>query len=329
MRPTLRQLQYIVATAETGRFSDAAEKLHVSQPSLSAQIADAEAHLGATIFERGRHGARVTPIGAEIVRRARYLLRQMEDIQSIARSGQTGLYGRVRLGVLPTIGLYLLPRCTASLHKDFPDLRLSIREESTVELQDKLVGGQMDVLVSTPEDHPASESIHLFRESLWIAVPADDRLAGDPSPLALSALADRPLLTLGMGHRLTSLVSELAHRAGAFVPTDYEGTSLDAIRHMAALGAGVAVLPQLYVTCEARRDDALIFRRIDAPIAERDIALIWRHGSPLREGFTQLAETFKNAARTALADDGQPLRHGTKTGPGPSEVPYQAFTSNA
>ncbi|WP_323762030.1 hydrogen peroxide-inducible genes activator [Maricaulis sp.] len=301
MRPTLRQLQYIVATAETGRFSDAAEKLNVSQPSLSAQIADAEAHLGATIFERGRHGARVTPIGAEIVRRARYLLRQMEDIQSIAQSGRLGLYGRVRLGVLPTIGPYLLPRCTATLHQNFPDLRLSIREESTVELQDKLADGQMDVLISTPEDHPASQSVHLFRESLWIAVPADDALADDRSPLALSALTGRPLLTLGMGHRLTSLVSELAHKAGAFISTDYEGTSLDAIRHMAALGAGVAILPQLYVTCEAKRDDALVYRRIDAPIAERDIALIWRHGSPLQDGLTQLAETFRTAARSALA----------------------------
>ena len=91
MRPTLRQLQYLVATADTGRFSDAAERLHVSQPSLSAQIAEAESHLGAIVFERGRHGARMTPLGAEIVRRARYVLRQMEDMQSIAKSGGLGL----------------------------------------------------------------------------------------------------------------------------------------------------------------------------------------------------------------------------------------------
>ena len=303
MRPTLRQLQYLVATAETGRFSDAAEQLNVSQPSLSAQIAEAEAHLGATVFERGRHGARLTPLGAEIVRRARYVLRQMEDMQSIARSGGLGLYGRVRMGVLPTIGPYLLPRATAALHNVFPDLRLSIREESTVELQDKLSDGRMDVLISTPEDHPSSESDHLFRESLWIAVPAGDELARHTSAIKLDALADRPILTLGMGHRLTSLVVELAHAAGAFVETDYEGTSLDAIRHMAALGAGVAVLPQLYVTCEARRDDFLVYRRIDAPIAERNIALVWRQGSPLHEGFTQLASVLRSAAITALSPE--------------------------
>jgi len=300
MRPTLRQLQYLVATADTGRFSDAAEQLHVSQPSLSAQIAEAEAHLGATVFERGRHGARVTPLGAEIVRRARYVLRQMEDMQSIAKTGGLGLYGRVRLGVLPTIGPYLLPRATAALHRDFPDLRLSIREESTVELQDKLTSGQMDVLISTPEDHGPTEAVHLFRESLWIAVPSDDALAQDTAPLDLDALAGRPILTLGMGHRLTSLVSELAHAAGAFVSTDYEGTSLDAIRHMAALGAGVAILPQLYVTCEARRDDVLVYRRIKAPMAERNIALVWRPGSPLHAGFTQLAEALRLAACSIL-----------------------------
>jgi len=305
MRPTLRQLQYLVATADTGRFSDAAEQLHVSQPSLSAQIAEAEAHLGATVFERGRHGARVTPLGAEIVRRARYVLRQMEDMQSIARSGGLGLYGRVRMGVLPTIGPYLLPRATGALHRDFPDLRLSIREESTVELQEKLADGRMDVLISTPEDHAPTESAHLFRESLWIAVPSDDPLAQDTAPLDLKALADRPILTLGMGHRLTSLVSELAHAAGGFVSTDYEGTSLDAIRHMAALGAGVAVLPQLYVTCEARRDDILVYRRISAPMAERNIALVWRQGSPLHDGFLQLAEALRLAANSILE-----TRHG-------------------
>lgn len=303
MRPTLRQLQYLVATADTGRFSDAAERLHVSQPSLSAQIAEAESHLGAIVFERGRHGARMTPLGAEIVRRARYVLRQMEDMQSIAKSGGLGLYGRVRMGVLPTIGPYLLPRATGALHREFPDLRLSIREESTVQLQEKLTDGQMDVLISTPEDHTPTASEHLFRETLWVAVPADDALAGNSAPIKLSELAGRPLLTLGMGHRLTSLVSELAHAAGAFVSTDYEGTSLDAIRHMSALGAGVAILPQLYVTCEARRDDILVYRRIDAPIAQRDIALVWRQGSPLHDGFTQLANVLRTAARSALSAD--------------------------
>ncbi|WP_291843889.1 LysR substrate-binding domain-containing protein [Maricaulis sp.] len=300
MRPTLRQLQYLVATAETGRFSDAAEQLHVSQPSLSAQIAEAEAHLGVIVFERGRYGARLTPLGAEIVRRARYVLRQMEDMQSIAKSGGMGLYGRVRLGALPTIGPYLLPRATAALHRDFPDLRLSIREESTVELQEKLTDGQMDVLISTPEDHSPTESAHLFKESLWIAVPGDDPLAADTGPIGLDQLAGRPVLTLGMGHRLTSLVSELAHAAGAFISTDYEGTSLDAIRHMAALGAGVAVLPQLYVTCEARRDDVLVYRRIDTPSAERNIALVWRQGSPLTDGFRQLASVLGSAANSLL-----------------------------
>ncbi|MDF1768896.1 LysR substrate-binding domain-containing protein [Maricaulis sp.] len=300
MRPTLRQLQYLVATADTGRFSDAAERLHVSQPSLSAQIAEAESHLGAIVFERGRHGARMTPLGAEIVRRARYVLRQMEDMQSIAKSGGLGLYGRVRMGVLPTIGPYLLPRATGALHREFPELRLSIREESTVELQDKLTDGQMDVLISTPEDHSPTDSAHLFRESLWVAVPSDDPLAAEAGPLDLDQLAGRPVLTLGMGHRLTSLVSELAHAAGAFVSTDYEGTSLDAIRHMAALGAGVAVLPQLYVTCEARRDDVLVYRRIDTPMAERNIALVWRQGSPLTDGLQQLADALRTAASTIL-----------------------------
>lgn len=318
MRPTLRQLQYLVATADTGRFSDAAKLLNVSQPSLSAQIAEAEAHLGVIVFERGRHGASLTPLGAEIIRRGRYVLRQMEDMKSIASNGRVGLYGRVRLGVLPTIGPYLLPRCTAGLHRAFPDLRLSIREESTVELQEKLIDGRMDVVISTPQDHAQTRSEHLFNESLWVAVPVDHPLADSTGPVRLDALAGQPLLSLGMGHRLAGLVAELAHQVGAYISTDYEGTSLDAIRHMSALGAGIAILPELYVACEARRDATLVYRRIAHASAQRDIALIWREASPLQDGFTDLAAALRAAATPILG-----------VGNNPVATPDQALTSNA
>lgn len=300
MKPTLRQLEYLVAIADSGRFSEAAERLNVAQPSLSTQVADAEAQLGATLFERSRSGAYPTPIGEQVIRRARYILRQMEDLKEIAAHGETGLFGRVRLGVLPTIGPYLLPRCTKPMHSRFPDLRLSINDAATDRLASMLEQGLLDAAVSTLEDHPGCSGVTLFSEKLWIAVEPADPLASTTRPVTLEELKERGFLTLGLGHRLTKLVQELAYRAGGYVASDYEGTSLDAIRHMAALGAGIAVLPDLYVQCEARRDDSLVFRQIDDPRAGRDISLVWRRQSPIREGLELLAEIMQDAARRVL-----------------------------
>ena len=301
MRPTFRQLEYLVAIDDTGRFSSAAHSMHVSQPSLSAQVAEAENQLGFKVFERGRHGAIATPLGRELLGRAREVLQSMSDIKRLAQYGQDGLVGQVRLGVLPTIGPYLLPRCTAQLHARYPHLRLSIREESSVVLNQSLADGRMDVVISAPEDHPGCVDEALFHERLWIAVPPDDPLAQVQTPVDLTQLSGRAFLTLGLGHRLNRLVAELAERSGGHLPADYEGTSLDAIRHMAALGAGIAVLPELYVRCEAERDNSLVFRRIEDPGAQRDIALIWRQGSPLTAGLSAIADIMREAAQSALA----------------------------
>ena len=260
MRPTFRQLEYLVAIDETGRFSSAAHSMHVSQPSLSAQVTEAESHLGFKVFERGRNGAIATPLGRELLTRAREVLQSMSDIKRLAQYGRDGLVGQVRLGVLPTIGPYLLPRCTARLHARYPQLRLSIREESSVVLNQALSDGRMDVVISAPEDHPGCTSAALFHERLWIAVPPDDPLAQTRGPVGLAELSGRAFLTLALGHRLNRLVADLAERSGGHLPADSEGTSLDAIRHMAALGAGVDVssplrlnLASLGIVCQRAR----------------------------------------------------------------------------
>ncbi|MFS2316747.1 LysR substrate-binding domain-containing protein [Maricaulis sp. D1M11] len=300
MKPTLRQLEYLVAIAETGRFSEAARRMNVSQPSLSAQVADAEDHLGVTVFERGRAGAILTPVGADIIRHARDVLHRMDDLKSVAKHGEGRLYGRIRLGVLPTIGPYLLPLCSKDLHTRFPDLRLVIRDEAPIDLAQGLEEGRLDAVISTWEEHPGYQGVRLFQESLSIAIAPDDPLADQEGPVDLGDLAGRAFLTLGLGHRLTLLVQRLAEQAGAYISTDYQGTSLDAIRHMAALGGGVAVLPELYLTTEAARDDSLAFRRINHPEARRDIALIWRETSPVALRLPELADQLSKAAKHIL-----------------------------
>ena len=300
MRPTLRQLQYLVAVAETGRFGEAARRLNVSQPSLSAQVAEVEASLGVTLIERGRSGAILTPRGEEFVRRARVILRQVEDLKAAVQHASGTLSGRIRLGVLPSIGPYLLPSVVLKLHSQYPEFRLGVRDENTVDLERGLNDGRLDTLISTPQDHPGSNHLELFREDMWICVPPDHGLAGTDAPVRIEDLVGETLLSLGSGHRLAFTVQSLADRAGAFVSSEYEGTSLDAVRQMAAMGAGVAVLPSLYTLREARRDAGLCLRRIDHPLARREIALIWRETSPLAEGFSTLAQTLSSVAEELL-----------------------------
>lgn len=300
MRPTLRQLQYLVAIADTGKFGDAAKRVNVSQPSLSAQIAEMETHLGTRLIERGRHGAFLTPLGEEAVRRARLILRDVEDMRSVVQSGGATLAGRIRLGVLPTIGPYLLPAVTRHLHAKYPDFRLSVREERTIDLEAHLHDGHLDTVISTIEDHSDADHVPLFEENLWICAAPDDPLAQAAGDIPLSALSGRSLLTLGYGHRFNLIIQSLAEVAGAHVSADYEGTSLDAIRQMAEMGAGVAVFPSLYALTEARRDPDLVVRRIDDPLARREISLIWRRTSPLGDRLQKLAEELRAAAVTVL-----------------------------
>lgn len=300
MRPTLRQFQYIVAVADTGRFRDAAQQLGVSQPSLSEQISDAEAQLGVTLIERSRAGALLTPAGEEVVRRARIILTQVQDLKTVARQAEGDLAGRYRLGTLPTIGPYLLPSAVREIHRLYPDLRMSVREERTIDLDEKLNDGRLDLIISTAEDHLNSESIQLFDEQLYACAAPDDPIAAGTGPMSLSELKGREVLSLGYGHRLSLVVQKMAEAAGAHVSTEYEGTSLDAIRQMAGLGAGIAILPSLYALVEASKDPFQTLRPIEHPLARRQISLVWRAGSPLSGNIQKLGLVFRDVAHDLL-----------------------------
>ncbi len=302
MKPTLRQMEYLVAIADTGTFGEAAKRTFVSQPSLSTQIKDMEEHLGVPLLERGRHGALLTPVGAEMVTRARIVLRQVEEMKVLGREATGTLAGRVKLGVLPTVGPYLLPQVTRELHKAYPELRLFVREERTSELQEHLSSGHFDVIISTPEDHPDTMSSPIVRENIYICVAPDDPLAGSRDPIALDLLKGREFLTLGHGHKFATVVKNLASIAGATTSDEYEGTSLDAIRQMASMGESVAVIPSLYAISEAKRDPQLIVRPITHPLAQRQIDLIWRYSSPLAAKFTTIGTVFHSVANEILGE---------------------------
>ncbi len=294
MRPTLRQLEYVVMVQRLGRFGLAAEALNVSQPSLSAQIGAIEAELGIQLFKRDRGGVQITAKGEEFVQRATRILGEVEDLRR-AVTNELPFSGRLRLGVLPSIGPYLLPKAVKRIYAQQPDLRIAVREENTLELEAGLKSGRFDAIVSTPEDHPNTIQKRLFNEALWVAVATDDPIA-EKDRVSASDLPGRRLLTLDNGHRLSRIVYGLAAATDSIVSDDYEGTSLDSILLMAATAAGVAVIPQLYATQQGQYRDEVTIRPLALRDANRDIALLFRSDEVLHDGHELLIDTLRKVS---------------------------------
>ena len=299
---TLRQLSLLIAVADTKRFTLAAERAHISQPALSEQIAQLEYNLGTKLFERGRLGASLTPLGIEIVARARPILAQVQELEDVVLAAEENLGGLIRLGALPTLGPYLLPGVIPELHAAHPELRLYIRELRTVELEARLREGIFDVLLSTrPDDTDGLVIEPLFEEPLLLGLASDNALAKKKT-ISVSDLADEKILTLESGHYLSTSARGLAHAAHAQLLVDYEGTSLDGLRQMVGLGMGVSLFPALYVHAEIIDDKAVTIRDIKIDNAARGIALIWRKSSPRGEDFLTLAKRLRVRGKALLSD---------------------------
>ena len=294
MRPTLRQLEYIVAVHQLGSFSLAADRLNVSQPSLSSQIAAVEADFGVRLFKRGRGGTQATAKGLECVHRARRILAEVETLRGVMTS-VLPFGGRLRLGALPSIGPYLLPQAMRSLHGDQPDLRVVVREENTLSLDEGIRNGRFDAIISTPEDHPNTRQHPLFTEALWVAVTPDHPIAA-LERVEAADLAGQRLLTLDTGHRLARIVYGLAGLSGGIVSDDYEGTSLDSVLLMAATGAGVAVLPDLFARRQAVHREEVVVRPLGMPDAHRGISLLFPADQPSDPSHQRLSDVMRQAA---------------------------------
>lgn len=299
-RLSLRQLSCFIAVADTGRFGLAAERVGLSQPALSEQIAQLERALGVAVFERGRHGARLTPAGREALVRARLIAVSVEEMRDAAAGAAGSLGGLIRIGALPTVAPYVLPQLIPALHKDHPDLRLHVREAASVELDARLAAGDFDVILATPPETTAGLTVEpLFEETLRLGVPSDHPHAAKRA-VRLEALADMPFLTLERGHHLADQVRALADEAGATVLDDYAGTSLAGLRQMVGLGMGAAVFPDLYVRAELRADPAVRVLDVAPRAPSRWIALTWRAASPRAQDFRDLGARIRDRAAAAL-----------------------------
>ena len=300
--PTLQQLRYLVAISETLHFRRAAEMTHVTQPTLSGQLRELEEKLGVQLVERSRSRVILTPTGTAIAARARMVLRDVEDIVEMAKHGESVLGGTVRLGVLPSLGPYLLPHILPELHRTYPDLKIYVREGVPRDLQHGLDQGHLDLLLfPLPIKGADLVSTRLFREPLWIVSSRDHRFA-EQEDAQRADLKGETVLTLEQGHRLHDQVRDLCDEFDAHLSLDYEGTSLDTLRQMVGMGMGISFLPALYVRSEVMHDKQVVARQLRSRAPFRMIGMIWRRQSARQDEFFALADIIRNMLKSRVPE---------------------------
>ncbi len=283
--------------AEHLHFRRAAEALFLSQPALSAQIRSLEELVAARLFERDRRRVLVTPAGEELARRARAILAELDDLAGAARALGDPLTGLLRLGVIPTIAPYLLPRALPLLRRRFPGLRIALREERTGALVAELEAGRLDLaLVALQAELGDLETASLYDDPFFAVVPRGHPLAGRRR-LESQDLADETLLLLEDGHCLRDQALALCDAAGAREAVDFRASSLHTLVQMVANGVGVTLVPSIALGPEGVAGERGRRGPVRVPLrpglAGRTIALAWRRGSPRTELFARVLELLR------------------------------------
>ncbi|MEE4303769.1 MAG: LysR substrate-binding domain-containing protein [Wenzhouxiangella sp.] len=288
----LRALQYLIALADVRHFSRAAERCHVSQPTLSTQIRKLEDELEVQLVERHPRQVMLTPVGEEIVARARTLLGEMEAIRAIARRSRDPHSGTVRIGIFPTLAPYFLPHVIPKIRQAFPRLALRLYEEKTEDVIRMLGEGKLDAgLLALPLSEEWLESRTLFEEPFVLAVPENHPLAARKEVL-MEDLADQELLLLEDGHCLRDQALEVCQLTGAHEQLDFHATSMETLRHMVAANTGITLMPTLSVKPPLANTDNLVTRPFREPGPKRTIAMVWRKSSALADFLDELAQIF-------------------------------------
>jgi len=279
---TLTELRYIVAVARERHFGRAAEACFVSQPTLSVAIKKLEEELDVKLFERGSNEVSLTPLGEAIVRQAQTVLEQAQTIREIAKSGKDPLAGPLRLGLIYTIGPYLLPELVRHAITNMPQMPLMLHENFTVKLLDMLRANELDCAVMAEPFPDAGLAVApLYDEPFFVAVPVNHPLA-QRSAISAAQLKQETMLLLGAGHCFRDHVLEVCPEFARFSSAEeaqgmrrsFEGSSLETIKHMVASGMGVTVVPGLAIARES--NPHLRFIPFEAPVPTRRVVLAWR-----------------------------------------------------
>jgi len=299
---TMKQLRCLVALDETRHFRRAAERCHITQPSLSAQIQNIEGFLGVQLVERSRSGVALTPVGREVSERARQILDEVQGIVDFTSAAQRGLVGTIRLGAKPTLGPYLLPHVVARLHRKNPELNLYVREGPPRELEHELSSGLHDVVLGQlPVVGRELVVDRLFREPLYLALAVDHPLAGREK-ITTKDLEGLGMLTLSPQYHLHDHIGALCEEYGSTLLRDYEGTSLDALRQMVGMGMGVTFLPALYVHSEIHARSEIVVKSLEDKSFSRSVGLVWRKSAGRATAFRQVAEVIRDVAARKFKD---------------------------
>ena len=301
---TLTELRYIVTLAQEQHFGHAAERCHVSQPTLSVGVKKLEEELGVMIFERSKSAVRVTPIGERIVAQAQKVLEEALGIRELASAGKNQLAAPLKVGAIYTIGPYLFPHLVPQLHRVAPEMPLYIEENFTHVLRDKLRNGELDaIIIALPFQEPDVLTRTLYDEPFSLLLPASHPWAKRDS-VTLDELDDSKLLLLGEGHCFRDQVLEACptlqkgdqqHRQ-----TTVESSSLETIRHMVASGIGMTVLPMSAADDRYYSSDLLVTKPFKTPAPYRTVAVAWRASFPRPKAIELLSDSIR------LCSVGQP-----------------------
>jgi len=289
---SLRHLRYFVVLSRALQFRRAARQLGISQPSLSLQVAALEEIVGTILIERRRTGLILTAAGRDIATKAERILADCDLLVNASATRREGLIGTIRLGSSPTIGPYILPQVLKRLHEAYPEFKLIIRDGPSRDLLDDLAAGKHDLILTQAPILRDDVRFHpLFREPLHLVVPRDHPLAGVETAHRRD-LENEQLLSLNPAYSLRHQVETLAQAVGARMRDDIDGTSLDAIRQMVALGMGVTLMPRSYTQSEIDNSNGDVCVVALKPGLDRQVGLAWRASSGNPVSFLSLAEAI-------------------------------------
>jgi LysR family transcriptional regulator, hydrogen peroxide-inducible genes activator len=300
---TLRQLRYLHALAQHRHFGRAADACAVTQPALSMQIRDLEKQLKVDLVERRPGEVALTEIGVEVARRGERILAASRDLVDFARHRRRILSGRLKLGIIPSLAPYLLPKVLPQLQVRYPDLTVELRETQTKILVEELAGGDLDaVMLALPVVDAEIETIRLFDDPFLLAVPAEDPL---PETTRVSArqIDQQRLILLEEGHCLRDQALAYCATARQEMPLSLGATSLATVMQMVASGYGVTLVPQVAVDVEVR-DQRVKLLRFTAPEPGRTIGLAWRRTSPRKVDFVALGQIVVEALGAGCQSSG-------------------------
>lgn len=288
----IRDLQYLIALSEHKHFGRAAESCHVSQPTLSTQIKKLEDELGVALVERDNKKVMLTDTGNSVVERAQDVLQSVEEIKILAKQSADPECGSLTLGLIPTIGPYLLPYAIKAIRKRFPDLKLFLHEAQTHVLTDMLKSGQVDAaIMALPVVDERIEPYPLYSEAFFAALPLGHALE-NAKTIKPTDLHSEEMMLLEDGHCLRDQALEVCQRIGSHEMSGFQATSLETLRQMVASGAGVTLLPTLAAETNLGNENDLTIVPFSHPQPMRSIGIFYRPSSPRKPLFQELGRTI-------------------------------------